>query len=453
MKQNTMPGTGLICMDCGYEADLLTERSFRCPVCGGLYDVIHNFTNLRGFDTLTNLFDQRARTISEPHKHAHPHLYTSGIWRFKELIMPNLSDEHIVTLGEGNFPIIPAGRHLREWIGGDVDLRIIYEGTLPTWSFKDAGGTVMMSVAKAAGIKRIGCASTGDTSAMTAAYASAAEMECVVILPDAKGSQVTPAQMAQPLVHGARVILVPGNFDVAMKVAGELYAEGILFPANSINPTRIEGHQATVFQIAQHLGWKLPDWIVAPVGNGSNVSSIGKGLRTLRRVGYRERSSRILGCQSEAACPLATSWFLARLDSKTDLHARWEGHFRSTSKAVGKTTATAALIGNPVSAPKVMREILTSQGAMVITPEHTLNEAVAICGKDGLFVCPQTGIALGGIKRAVHDRTINPGSAVFVVATAAGLKFTESAAKGLIGNIVRAPDSTLSTLTRIIEQG
>lgn len=453
MGQKKMIGTNLVCMDCGHKADLLAERFFRCKECGGLYDVIHNYSSLRNFNTLKELFDRRARTLFEPHRNPKSYLYTSGIWRFKELIMPNLSDEHIITLGEGNFPIIPAGEHLRKWIGGDIDLRIIYEGALPTWSFKDAGGTVMVSVAKAAGIKRIGCASTGDTSAMAAAYASAAGMECVVILPDAEGSRVTPAQMAQPLVHGARVILVPGNFDIAMRVAGELYAEGVLFPANSVNPTRIEGHQATVFQIAQHLGWTLPDWIVAPVGNGSNVSSIGKGLLTLRKVGYHGKSSRILGCQSRAACSLARSWLLSQIAQETDCNTQWATMFRSTSKAVGRTTATAALIGNPVSAPKVMREIFDSQGAMKITPEKMLNEAVAICGMDGLFICPQTGIALGGIKRAVHDKTIKPGSTVFAVATAAGLKFTESAAEGLVGNIVRAPDSNLSTLARIIEQG
>src|SRR5680860_309920 len=201
----------LECINCGHETSLLEERTFACPKCGGLYDVKHDLKGLSFLKAMTDIFDNRAKNIridSDPKT-------KSGVWRFKEWIMPSIPDNQIVSLGEGNVPIVHAGKHLSAWIG-DVDVYLILEGMTPTGSFKDFGGTVMMSVAKAAGIKAIGCASTGDTSAMAAAYASAAGIDCAVILPEGK---VTPAQLAQPLVHGAKVITLPGTFDDCMTVS------------------------------------------------------------------------------------------------------------------------------------------------------------------------------------------------------------------------------------------
>ena len=277
--------TYLSCINCSHVSDLLKERKFQCPKCGSLFDVVHNLKPLRkSFRDYVKLFDRRAANAFSNEASV---TGRSGVWRFKEWIMPYLPDKYIVSLGEGNVPIVPAGRNLKKWIG-PVDLWMILEGMTPTGSFKDFGGTVMMSVAKAAGIKYVGCASTGDTSAMVAAYASAAGMQSVVILPRGK---VTPAQLAQPLVHGAKIITLPGDFDDCMKVVRELVTEKRLFPANSLNPTRIEGHQATVFLTAQFFGWDLPDWISLPVGNGSNCSSVGKALRLMRQLGYKGNSS------------------------------------------------------------------------------------------------------------------------------------------------------------------
>jgi threonine synthase len=433
--------TFLRCIGCDHTTDLLAERKFLCPRCSNLYDVVHDLSSLgHTFTDFTRIFDERAMISG---RHSLSPLTQSGVWRFKEWVMPYLSNNHIITLREGNVPIVPAGKNLCEWIGGDVDLWLILEGMTPTGSFKDFGGTVMISVAKAAGITHIGCASTGDTSAMAAAYASAAGMGCVVILPQGK---VTPAQLAQPLVHGAKVITLPGDFDICMKVVRELVEAGALFPANSLNPTRIEGHQATVFLTAQFFDWNLPNWFALPVGNGSNCSSVGKGIRLMQSLGYSGTMPRILGCQSMAARPLAASWLEAARGTVTI--DSWRSEYRPMQ--VGETTATAARIGDPVSREKVMREILSSNGAMVIADEAALNEAVSVCGRDGYFVCPQTGTALEGVRRAVKDGTIAEGSRVVVVSTANGLKFTESASANLLGNIIKAPDCKLSTVANIL---
>lgn len=432
----------LSCIECGYKADLLEERKFRCPKCGNLYDIDHNFDLLnKTLEDYIKIFDERA--VLSAYQSDNPAI-RSGVWRFKEWIMPFMSDNLIITLNEGIVPIVRAGKHLQNWVG-DVELYIIMEGMTPTGSFKDFGGTVMMSVANAAGIRAVGCASTGDTSAMAAAYATAAGIQCVVILP--KG-QVTSVQLAQPLVFGAKIILLPGDFDDCMRVMQELVANYGVYPANSLNPARIEGHQATVFQIAQYFDWQLPEWIAVPIGNGSNCSSVGKAMRLMERFGLK-KISRILGCQSKAANPLEKSWNLAQKDGEVVLEG-WKAKYESVK--AGETAATAARIGNPVSRDKVMREITHSYGAMQVAAERDLNEAVSICGKDGYFVCPQTGIALAGARNAVKEGWIKKGERVIVVSTATGLKFTETAAAHLQHNIISVSDCKTETVAKIIKR-
>jgi threonine synthase len=445
-KSFNIEQTWLSCINCGYKTDLLEERRFRCPKCGDLYDIEHSFVPAgKTLAQYTALYDSR---VSPGAFRMEGAKYHSGVWRFQEWIMPFMPESSIVSLGEGNVPIVRAGKNLQEWVGNDVELYIIMEGMTPTGSFKDFGGTVMMSVARAAGIENVCCASTGDTSAMAAAYSTAAGIQCAVILPRGK---ITPVQLAQPLVHGAKVILLPGDFDSCMKVMQELVTKYGVYPANSLNPARIEGHQATVFLISQYFGWNCPDWIAVPVGNGSNCSSVGKALRLLKRFGA-EKTSKILGCQSEAANPLAKSWNSAKGQGNGDSSApldKWKDCYKPVT--VGETTATAARIGDPVSRDKVMREITISGGAMQIAAERDLNEAVSICGKDGYFVCPQTGIALAGVRNARKQAWIKGGSRVVVVSTATGLKFTDSAAANLQSNIISAEDCQTKTVAKILK--
>lgn len=408
------------CMDCGDQVDLYGATKFTCD-CGGLYDVCH-FAEDNPMNWLRR-FDDRSATgslLAASQRHLSP-LYNSGVWRFHELIMPSLPVEDIVSLGEGILPFWQAGNNLRRWVGGNLDLWIIPEGLTPTGSFKDFGGTVAMSVAKKSGVKAVICASTGDISAMAAAYAAKAGITCVVVLPKGK---VTPVQLAQPIAHWAKVVVTPGTFDDCMRIVRELVDTGRTFPINSLNPTRIEGHQATVFLAAQFFGWELPDAFVVPVGNGSNSSSIGKGMRTL----YNKRlvndvGTKLIGAQSLAANPLAKTWEMSQHENVADPDL-WKRLYKPFD-SIGVTTATAALIGNPVSYRKVMREINASRGAVLTAQENELNEAVLVAGSDGHFVCPQTGTALAGLRQSVERGIIKPGQRVVVVSTATGLKFPD----------------------------
>jgi threonine synthase len=173
MKQSfDISQTWLVCINCGYKTALIGERKFRCPRCGDLYDIDHNFSiKAKSLQQYERIFDSRVSARAGTKSGAK---YHSGVWRFQEWIMPFMPESNIVSLGEGNVPIVRAGNHLQQWVGEDVELYIIMEGMTATGSFKDFGGTVMMSVAKTAGIENVCCASTGDTSAMAAAYAAAA---------------------------------------------------------------------------------------------------------------------------------------------------------------------------------------------------------------------------------------------------------------------------------------
>lgn len=429
------------CIECGDTKGLYRERRFRC-ICGGLYEVVHKHSNLymlsRAFWKET--FNKRAGTgvVGNP-------IAGSGVWRFHELVMPELAVNEIVSLGEGIVPIVPAGQRILEWIGGDLDLSIILEGSGPTGSFKDFGGTVMMSVAKKSGVSAIACASTGDTSAMAAAYAAKAGLECLVLLPQGK---YTTGQLTQAIAYGARVIDIPGPFDDCMRIMGDLVTDYGVYPANSLNPSRIEGHQATVFLVAQALSWTLPDWFVVPIGNGSNSSSIGKGMRLLLKHGFVQKGARILGCQSEAADPLARSWAKIRDVPDEQKLECWRNVYKRRVD-VGETVATAARIGDPVSREKVMREIVWSNGAVLTAHEADIVHATRLCAKDGIMVCPQTGTALAGIRDAVARGLIKKGERVIVVSTATGLKFPDVYEMNEKA-VEKAADSRTKTVARML---
>ncbi|HTR18441.1 MAG TPA: threonine synthase [Candidatus Paceibacterota bacterium] len=429
----------LRCIECGNVQDLYRERKFRC-VCGGLFEVVHNHENLsllRQF--LESQFQRRAAGFIESPPGR------SGVWRFYELIMPEMRSDEMITLGEGIVPIVRAGPHISRWVGGDLDLWLILEGQGPTGSFKDFGGAVMMSVAKKAGVSAVACASTGDTSAMTAAYSAVANFPCVVLLPQGK---YTAVQLTQAVAYGARVIDIPGTFDDCMRVMSDLVEHHGVYPANSLNPSRIEGHQATVFLIAQAFNWILPEWFAVPVGNGSNSSSIGKGMRLLLEHGFVQKGARILGCQSEAANPLAASWQKIRDIPNEQKLSCWRNVYRRRID-LGETVATAARIGDPVSREKVMREIVASNGAVTQADEGSIVHATQLSARDGIMVCPQTGIALAGLREAVARNVVKKGERVVVVSTATGLKFPE--AYGVNANAIeKAADVSTKTVAKML---
>ena len=383
----------------------LTQIIYRCPTCGGLLEVAHDMAALRerAADDWKQLFAERWRAVYEP--------WGSGVWSKHEWIAPQLKPQHIVSLGEGCTHLARVPGYARAIGLGDV--RVKQCGTSHSGSFKDLGMTVLVStvqqmIAGGQHVRAIGCASTGDTSAALAAYAAAAGIPAVVILPRGK---ISTAQLVQPLAMGALVLALDTDFDGCMAIVQELAERDGLYLANSMNSLRIEGQKTVAIEIAQQLGWQVPDWVVIPGGNLGNVSALGAGFQLLFDLGLVERRPRICVAQAEAASPLYAS-YLAGWAPLEPVKAR-------------PTLASAIQIGNPVSFPKAVRVLRELGGVVEVASEPELADASARADRAGLFTCPHTGVALAALERLARRGEIRKEHSVVVVSTASGLKFTD----------------------------
>lgn len=390
---------------CSTDTYPLTQSIYECPRCGSLLEVAqpNSLLQKRSADGWKKLFTERSALV--------PGAYGSGVWRYHEWILPHVPLEHLVTLGEGNTPLVDAPR-LSEHLG--VRLLVKQCGQSLTGSFKDLGMTVLISQVNhlrktGAHIPAVACASTGDTSAALAAYGAAAGIPTLVLLPRGK---ITAAQMVQPLSNGAKVIAIETDFDGCMVHVQKLAAEGV-YLANSKNSLRIEGQKTVAFEIAQGLGFDVPDWVAIPGGNLGNVSALYRGFAMLKAAGLIKRVPRLLCAQASAADPL--------------YHAYQAGaHFTPLKPVTAQATQASAIrIGNPVSFPKAIQALAASNGVVESISEAELTMAARDADTRGLFVCPHTAVALAAVAKQRDAGTIKAGETVVVVATAHGLKFTE----------------------------
>ncbi len=248
------PGNLLRCESCGTELDELDPHT-SCPKCGGLLSVEIEFPSQRGA-ALRTLFDTRLAAAPLTGRND---VAASGVWRFRELVLPQIADNNVVTQWEGNTPMLWR-EAVAQW-ANVPDLLLKHEGHNPTGSFKDRGMTVAVSQAMRIGASAVSCASTGNTSASLAAYAALAGIPAIVLVP---AGQVALGKLAQTLAYGARTLLVRGDFDDCLRLARESSERLGVYLANSINPFRIAGQTTIVLELLQQLGWRAPDWIVLP---------------------------------------------------------------------------------------------------------------------------------------------------------------------------------------------
>ncbi|MGH9328864.1 MAG: pyridoxal-phosphate dependent enzyme, partial [Vicinamibacterales bacterium] len=259
---------------------------YRCPSCHGLLQVVHDVEALahRSAVAWMRLFDDRYKRTTWP--------FGSSVWGKKEWVCPGIRDDNIMSMDEGGTNLFWAERLGREI--GLEDLWVKMCGNSHTGSFKDLGMTVLVSVVKqmmadGARVRAVACASTGDTSASLAAYAAAAEIPAIVILPRAR---VTPAQLVQPMANGAQVLALDTDFDGCMTIVQRLVEEEGVYLANSMNSLRIEGQKTLSIEIVQQFDWEVPDLVIVPGGNLGNVSAIGAGfdmMESLRLIARRPR--------------------------------------------------------------------------------------------------------------------------------------------------------------------
>lgn len=373
---------------------------------GSLLEVFHPLEGLRERTAgdWKQMFSGRAGSMSLPDR--------SGVWGKKEWVLPQIPDEHIVTLAEGWNPLLPAARTAARLGLAEVHMKLC--GTTHTGSFKDLGMTVLVSWVNhlrrtGANIRAVACASTGDTSAALAAYAAAAGIPAIVFLP---ADKVSLAQLIQPVANGAHVLALDTDFDGCMKVVQELTQDKTIYLANSKNSLRVEGQKTVAIETVQQLGWTAPDWFVIPGGNLGNVSALAKGLDMMFDLGVLTgKRPRIAVAQAAAADPLVKS-FEKGLAPLVPMTAQ-------------TTLASAIRIGNPVSFPKAIEALKNYNGVAESVSEDKLSDAAARGDLEGFYHCPHTGVALGALEQLVEKGIIEEGSRVVVVSTAHGLKFSE----------------------------
>ena len=396
--------------DAWFECDLgctypLNEIIYRCKNCDGLLQVKHDMAALkqRTPEDWKTLFEQRYMRTEYP--------YGSGVWGKKELVCPIIDNENIISMYEGGTNLFWAERFGDQL--GLTDLWIKQCGNSHTGSFKDLGMTVLVSMvnqimADSGNIRAVMCASTGDTSASLAAYASAAGIPAIILLPKEK---VTRAQLIQPIANGALTLSLETDFDGCMAIVQKLAARKDFYLANSINSLRIEGQKTISIEILQQFNWKVPDWIIIPGGNLGNVSALGLGFLMMRELGIIDKLPRIACAQAERANPLYRSY-------QTDFT-----EFKAITAQ--STQATAIQIGNPVSIHRAIRILKEFDGIVDQATEEELAEAAARADRTGLFNCPHTGVALAVLIKMIERKQIQPDDRVIVISTANGLKFPD----------------------------
>lgn len=277
----------LKCVDCGSRCSL-EPFQVRCG-CGGLLEVEQELAMVDA-ELLKRRFQER---LSE-----RMGVYASGVWRYKELIFPELPDEYIVTKYEGN-----TGMYAPEPIRETLGIRGLYfkaQSENPSGSFKDNGMTVAVSHGRSLGYSAFACTSTGNTSSSLAMYAAMGRSQAYVFVPNRK---VSANKVLQTQAYGARVLSFDGTYDDGIRFLEKRGEELGLYVCNSVNPLRIEGQKSIIYEIAQTLGWSLPDWIIIPGGALSNVSALGKGLADLKSLGFIPSVPRIALIQAEGASP------------------------------------------------------------------------------------------------------------------------------------------------------
>lgn len=375
---------------------------------GGLLDVQHDLEALAiyGPEYWKALFDERAGKTTWP--------YGSGVWSKKEWVLPQISDDDVVSMFEGNSNLFWAERYGRE-VMEMSDLWVKQCGNSHTGSFKDLGMTVLVSQVNSIRkrhpekISAVGCASTGDTSAALSAYCAAAGIPSIVFLP---ADKISLAQLVQPIANGALVLSIDTDFDGCMRLIKEVTAEHPIYLANSMNSLRLEGQKTAAIEICQQFDWEVPDWVVIPGGNLGNIYAFYKGFEMCRQLGLVDRLPRMVCAQAANANPLYMSY---------------QDDFKSfTPVKAQQTFASAIQIGDPVSINRAILALNATDGIVEQATEEELMDAGARADKTGMFNCPHTGVALAALTKLRQKGVIGANDRTVVVSTAHGLKFAQS---------------------------
>ncbi|HSW64610.1 MAG TPA: threonine synthase [Dissulfurispiraceae bacterium] len=330
----------------------------------------------------------------------------------------------VISLCEGNTPLIQA-RNIQKVLGVDLDIWLKFDGANPTGSFKDRGMTMALSKAVEEGSRAVICASTGNTSASAAAYASRAGITCIVVIPEGK---IAMGKLAQALVHGALVLQLEGNFDEALRMVKEVVAKYPITLVNSINPFRIEGQKSAAYEICDNLG-DAPTYHALPVGNAGNITAYWKGYNEYQQAGLIKNLPKMIGFQAAGAAPIVL------------------GH--PVEKP--ETIATAIRIGNPASWKHAEAARDESGGLIdMVTDEEILFAYKHVAKYEGVFCEPASAASLAGVIKKWKAGYFKPGERVVCTLTGNGLKDPDTAFR-IVGEAVKVK-AAFPAIQQVIEK-
>ncbi|MDH5230984.1 MAG: threonine synthase [Gammaproteobacteria bacterium] len=351
--------------------------------------------------------------------------YTGLIDKYRDRL-PVHDDTRIISLGEGNTPLIRLN-NIPRLLGKDVDIYVKYEGLNPTGSFKDRGMTMAVTKAVEEGSQAVICASTGNTSAAAAAYASRAGITAYVLIPDGK---IAMGKLAQAMMHGAKIIQIRGNFDAGMQLVKEVGDQVPVTIVNSINPYRLQGQKTAAFEIVEELDC-APDYHCLPVGNAGNITAHWMGYCEYHEHGIVNNRPTMVGYQAAGSAPFMRG---AMVDNP-------------------ETVATAIRIGHPQSWDKAWNVQKESEGWFdECSDEEILAAQVMLAQKEGVFCEPASATSLAGAIRDIQSGKIPEGSKIVCTLTGHGLKDPDTAISQSSSGNIKTVDAKFDAVKRAIEE-
>jgi threonine synthase len=340
-------------------------------------------------------------------------MHWEGIIRHYSGFFTPVPDDCVVTLLEGNTPLVPAPS-LAKAIAPGTEIFLKYEGLNPTGSFKDRGMTMAVSMAKASGATSVICASTGNTSASAAAYAARAGMKAFVLIPEGK---IALGKLSQAMIHGAQVLQILGNFDDALNLVREVSEKYPVTLVNSVNPFRIEGQKSGAFEVCDALG-DAPTFHVLPVGNAGNITAYWAGYKAYQAAGKSKSLPRMMGWQAEGSAPIVRGHAIAKPE----------------------TVATAIRIGNPASWKSAEAARDESGGAIDMVSDAEILEAYKLVAElEGVFCEPASAASIAGVIKSSKRGVFSKGDSIVCTLTGHGLKDPDNAIAQSVAPVTLPP--------------
>ena len=398
------------------------EVHVTCPKCGSLLDVKYDWDRLPVPKSLT-YFEHRWATKGTE---VSGRLDFSGVWRFRELMPFYRTEAEVVSIGEGRTILQRADLLAREMNHDAGKLLLQYEGLNPSGSFKDNGMTAAFTHAKMVGAKKVACASTGNTSASLAMFASLAEMAGIVFIGSGK---ISFGKLSQALDYGALTLQIDGDFDACLRrvrqIAVDVPELGI-YLMNSVNPFRLEGQKSIMLRILEASDWRPPDWIIVPGGNLGNCSAFGKAYMEMVELGLVKKVPRLAVINAGGANTLHTlynqhayRWTGGKFDP-TVAQKLYAGMDEANWRA--NTIASAIEIGRPVNLPKALRALDFMDGVVREVSDDEILEHRAMVARYGFGCEPASAASVAGLRKLREDGTIGRDETVVCILTGHELK-------------------------------